>query len=110
MTQRVDKQIGTFPPVEVERHFVQVDLQMFRADLVPRTNDATPVSRLNSKSRLDVLINEHVVKHSQVREGAVPGGGCCAASRRRSAIGIGSPVASERRIAARVVLPLPFSA
>ena len=37
-------------------------------------------------------------------------GGCWAASRRRSAIGTGSPVASERKTAARVVFPLLFSA
>ena len=39
MTQGVNEQIGAFPAVEAEGHFVQVGLQVFGADLVPRSDD-----------------------------------------------------------------------
>src|SRR5579859_8275691 len=32
-----------------------------------------PMSRINGQTRIDVLVNEHVVEHSQVRQCAVPG-------------------------------------
>jgi hypothetical protein len=78
------------------------------------------------EARVDVLVHERVVEHDHVREPPVPRvvlerrrrrraaiaiedgtGRMQAARRRRSAIGIGSPGAEERRTAARVVLPLP---
>ena len=40
MAQSIDKQIGALAAIEPERHFVQVRLQVFRADLVPRSDDA----------------------------------------------------------------------
>jgi len=41
MTQRVDKQIGSFPAIEPKRHFVKVGREMLGADLVPRSDDAS---------------------------------------------------------------------
>jgi hypothetical protein len=40
MTQGVDKQIGTLPAIEAERHLVQVGREMLCADLVPASNDS----------------------------------------------------------------------
>ena len=50
MAQRVDKQIGVFAAIESERHFVQIGLQVLRADLVPRSHDAALEQR---ECRLD---------------------------------------------------------
>ena len=38
MTQGVDKQIGSLATVEAERDFLQVGLQVLRADSMPRSN------------------------------------------------------------------------
>lgn len=40
MAQVVDEQIGVRTTVESERHFVQVGLQVLRADFVPRSDDS----------------------------------------------------------------------
>jgi len=40
MTQGVEKQIGAFPAVEAESHFVEVGLQMLCANFMPRSDDA----------------------------------------------------------------------
>jgi hypothetical protein len=37
MAQRVNEQIGAFPAVKAERHFVQVGWEVLGADLVPRS-------------------------------------------------------------------------
>src|SRR5271157_1426276 len=41
VAQRVKEQIGALAAVEAESHFVKVRLQMFRTDLVPRSDDTT---------------------------------------------------------------------
>src|ERR1039458_216817 len=40
MAQRIEEQIGAVSTVKPERHFVQIGLQMLRANSVPCSNDA----------------------------------------------------------------------
>lgn len=40
MTQSINEQIGAFPAIESESHLIQVGLEMFGADFVPRSYDA----------------------------------------------------------------------
>jgi len=50
MAQRIGEQMRILPAVEAESHFIQIGLQMFRADLVPRSDDAALKQR---ERRLD---------------------------------------------------------
>src|ERR1700722_9023932 len=40
MTQRINKQIGAFPAIEAESHFVQIRGEMLRANFVPASDDS----------------------------------------------------------------------
>src|ERR1022692_2176132 len=63
MAQRVKEQIGAIAAVEAKAHFVQIGLQMLRAEPVPRSNDAALEQResrfngvgMNVSSEPDVL-------------------------------------------------------
>jgi hypothetical protein len=96
----------------------------------PKTSSWEPLPMLgrDRQAGMDVRVDERVVVDDDVAEDAVPPavlehrerraavavdndvGACEAESRWRSAIGMGSPVESDRSIAASVVFPRPFSA
>src|SRR5688572_10058223 len=59
MTQSVDKQIGAVASVEPESHFVAIGREMLRANMMPRTNNASLKKREGGLNRvcMNVAIN-----------------------------------------------------
>src|ERR1035441_8159816 len=63
MPQRIEKQIGAVAAVKSKRHFVQIGLQVLRADAMPCSNDSALQEResrfdsvgMNVRSKPDVL-------------------------------------------------------
>jgi len=60
MTQSIQEQGRRLPAVEAESHFVQIGLQMLRADLVPRSHDAALEEREGGFNGVRVDISAHV--------------------------------------------------
>ena len=56
MTQGIYEQIGTFAPIETERHLVQVGREMLGADFVPASHDAALEQR---ECRFDRVCGDH---------------------------------------------------
>lgn len=61
MTQGVQKQGRGLPAVEAEGHFVKVGLEMLRANLVPRSNDAALEQRECGFNGVGVNVTAHVL-------------------------------------------------
>ena len=70
MTQGVEKQIGAFPAVEAESHFVEVGLQMLCANFMPRSDDAALEQRERRFNSIAVrtvwfcVLPSRMVRHS----------------------------------------------
>lgn len=67
MSDRVKEQRARFSTVESESHFVQAGLEMFSADLMPRSRDA-PLKQTESRFRR-VCMNISVYVNSAVGDG-----------------------------------------
>ena len=60
MTQGIQEQVGVFPAVESERHFVEVSSKMLRANLVPRSHDSALQEREGTFNRIGVDVADYV--------------------------------------------------
>ncbi len=60
MTQSIEEQIGTLPAIKPEGHFVQVGLEMLRANVMPSAHDAALEKRESGFDCVGVDIPVHI--------------------------------------------------
>ena len=66
MTQGIQEQSRTLPPIEPESHLVQIGREMFRADLVPTSDDPALQERESRFDRIGVNVSIHVMAAAMI--------------------------------------------